>query len=61
MAGVAKLDSLRRYEIATVHRRSSGRAPSRPILQADVDFLHPPGQSSADSALTEAEVIKVRT
>ena len=56
-----KLECLRRYEVADVHRRSSGNTPSRTFLQADIDFLHPHGQLPADAALVEAEVIKVCT
>lgn len=54
------VDSLRRYEIATVRRRGGGRGPPAAHLAADLDFVSPRAVTPAEAALSEAEAILVR-
>jgi hypothetical protein len=54
------VESLRRYEIATVRRRGGGRGPPAAHLAADLDFVAPRAATAAEAALLEAEVILVR-
>lgn len=54
------MDSLRRYEIATVRRRGGGRGPPAAHLAADLDFVSPRAVTPAEAALPEAEAILVR-
>ena len=53
------MESLRRYEIATVRRRGGGRGPPAAHLAADLDFVSPRAATPAEAALLEAEVILV--
>jgi hypothetical protein len=59
-AGGRGVETVRRYEVASVWRRSGGRALPRSHLQADLDFVAPAAGVGADHLLAEAEVIKVR-
>jgi len=54
------VDSLRRYEIATVRRRGGGRGPPAAHLAADLDFVSPRAVTPVEVALPEAEAILVR-
>ncbi len=53
------LESLRRYEIATVRRRGGGRGPPAAHLAADLDIVGPRFSKATETALPEAEAILV--
>lgn len=53
------LESLRRYEIATVRRRGAGRGAPGAHLAADLDIVCPRFSSPTETALPEAESILV--
>lgn len=55
------LETLRRYEVAWVRRRATGRALPRAYLQADLDFLASSNKTATEAALLEAEAIKAVT
>ena len=58
-AAHAGIESLRRFEIASVRRKGVGRALPKAYLQADLDILQPPTPDTTSKMLAEAEAIKV--
>lgn len=58
--GHESLEALRRYEIARVHRRSTGVGVPSSYLQADFDIVGPGSASMTEQTLADAEVLKVQ-
>ena len=58
-AAYAGIESLRRFEIASVRRKGVGRALPKAYLQADLDILQPQTPDTTSKMLAEAEAIKV--